>query len=476
MSIKKVLLVVPNFLWCDNIENRTLWHFIPYNICLLAATIEHDWDVEIVDAYKKNMTQEEFKHTIADKEPDYVGISVLFNMYGVAAHICARLIKEVSTDIVTQVGGVYATTNAQTVMEDQNFDYLISGEGENALRGLLLYLNSGGQKMPQGVWYRENGMIVDGGHASYIENLDDFPMPAYHLIDYNSYIYNADRKSIDGPTDFPYSRIFSSRGCPFDCCFCQVNKIMGRNFRPRSAKHVLKEIEWLVKEYGVKFLIFDDDNFLVDRDRAIEILKGLIPLGIKWKALTVAAFFLDDELIELMKRSGCEYICVAIESGSERVLRTIINKPLKLEKGMEVITKLRKEGIFTAANFVIGFPGETWDEIRQTIRFAEECKADYVKIFAAMPLPGTRLFRMALESNALTGHYSAEELNWNNGVISTDEFSAKDTSILRLYEWDRINFSTEEKTKKIANMMNITMEEMQEIRRKARKNFKVPEL
>lgn len=477
MKYEKIMLVVPNFCWGDIKSQTTLWHYIPYNLCLLAAILEREhYEVLIVDAYKQKMTKEDFTAAVAKEMPDYVGISVLFNMYGASGHLAAKLVKDVSDQIITQIGGVYATTNAASVIQDENIDYLISGEGEDTLPGLLDFLNGKSQKLMKGIWYKKDGVVIDGGHADYIYNLDDYPLPAYHLIDYKSYIYCAERKSTDGPSDFPYSRIFSSRGCPFNCCFCQVNKITGKNFRPRSAEHVLSEIRWLMDEYGVRSFIFDDDNFFVDKGRAIDIIKGMIPLKIKWKMIAVAAYFLDDELIELMGKSGCEYICIAIESGNERVLHQIVNKPLQLNQAKAVIKKMRSEGIFVAANFVMGFPGETWDEIRETLRFAEECQADYVKLFAAMPLPGTRLYKMAKEANALNEKYDPETLNWNSGVISTDEFSARDISILRFYEWDRINFATSEKIQRIAELMGITVDEMQQIRKDARKNLEIPNL
>lgn len=231
------------------------------------------------------------------------------------------------------------------------------------------------------------------------------------------------------------------------------------------------EIDWLIKEYGIRSIIFDDDNLLTDRKRAIELFNGICKYDVKWKMTATAAFFLDDELIELMARSGCIYVDIAIESGCERVLHEIVNKPLKLEKALAVINKLKKENIYVAANFVVGFPGETWAEIRESIAFAEKCGADYIKLFNAVPLPGTRLYDMAVEQNALIEGYDSENVNWRNGNIETDEFSARDLAILRLYEWDRINFSSPEKIERTADMMGISVDEMNEIRKRSRQTL-----
>ena len=220
-------------------------------------------------------------------------------------------------------------------------------------------------------------------------------------------------------------------------------------------------------------MIFDDDNLLTDRQRAVKIFKGLEKYKIPWKMIATAAFLLDDELIELMRKSGCIYVDIAVESGTERVLHEVIRKPLKLEKAIEVVKKLKQENIYVAANFIVGFPGETWEEIRQTIKFAEDLGADYIKLFNAVPLPDTRLYQMAKEQNALVEGFDSENINWRNGMIETDEFTARDMSILRAYEWDRINFATFEKRKRTADMMGISMKELDAIRKKTRRTLQL---
>lgn len=474
--VKKIMLIVPNYLWCDQSTKNTLWHFIPYNLCLLAAVLEQEnkYDITVFDALHSNTSREDFAKLIKTEKPDFVGISVLMDFYGSSAHIAAEIIKNINPTIITCVGGVYATTNSDKVIKDSNIDYVICGEGEIALNQLIKCINDGvDPNSLKGIWYKSEGQVIDGGHSDLIENLDDFPLPAYHLIDYHQYSMKAERKSLDGPAEYPYARILTSRGCPYNCCFCQVDRIAGRKFRPRSAEKVLEEIDWLIKNYNVKSLIFDDDNLLTDRKRAIKIFNGLIKYKIKWKMIATAAFLLDDELIELMRQSGCIYVDIAIESGCERILHNIINKPLKLDKAISVIDKLKKADIYVAANFIIGFPGETWEEIRKTVAFAEACNADYIKLFNAVPLPGTRLYDLAVQENALVEDFDSNKVNWRNGFIETEEFSARDLAILRAYEWDRINFSTPEKIKKTADMMDITIDELNKTRKESRRTLQL---
>lgn len=473
--IRKIVLVIPNYNWNDGDRNgrndNILWHFIPYNLCLLAAVLEQEdrYEIKVIDALAERLSTEQFETRIREEKPDFVGISVLMDFYGYTGHMAAEIVKKIDRNIVTGLGGVHATANPELNAKDRNYDYVMCGEGEEMLPQLIHYINGEREELPKGVWtYNTNG-----GHSELLTDLDKYPLPAYHLIDYSQYAMRAERKSLDGPAAYPYARILTSRGCPYNCCFCQVNKIAGRKFRPRSAGNILREIEWLITSYNIKSLIFDDDNLLTDRQRAVEIFHGLEKYKIQWKMISTAAFLLDDELIELMSKSGCVYVDIAVESGTDRILHNVIQKPLKLEKAVEVVSKLKQENIYVAANFIVGFPGETWEEIRQTIKFAEDLNADYIKLFNAVPLPDTRLYQMAKEQNALIEGFDAENVNWRNGMIKTDEFTPRDMSILRAYEWDRINFSTIEKRKKTADMMGISVQELDEIRRNTRRTLEL---
>ena len=450
----RVALVVPNFRWSDSDKN-TLWHYIPYNLCLLASMIQYIVDIKIIDAYKDDLTQNEYEDTLKGYQPDLVGITCLFDQYGESAHIAARIAKGQGAKVV--MGGVYATTNHEKVIQDENIDYVIVGEGEYIFKYLVNHL-AHGLKIPKST------LIADR-----IENLNSLPLPAYKYLDMDSYINSAERKSVDSPRAFPYARIMTSRGCPIGCCFCQVETIAGSMFRPRSAENVLNEIKWLKDTYGIKSLIFDDDNLLHDKKRAKEIFQGMIDRGLAmpWLSIGLAVFKLDEELIRLMRQSGCEYVAVAIESGTERVLKQIIKKPVSFDYAKKMVRLLQEQGIYVAANFIIGFPTETWDEIRETIRFAEEIDVDYAKLFHLVPLPHTRAWDLCEKENAFNGN---TEFVWSKGNIETSEFTANDLTVLRAYEWDRINFSSPVKRERTRKMMGITEEELDKIRRNTLRN------
>jgi radical SAM superfamily enzyme YgiQ (UPF0313 family) len=467
----RVTLIVPNFRWAEWDVN-TLWHFIPYNLCLLAAMIKDLCEVNILDAYKLNLSEDVFVAELRKFNPDIVGITVLMDQYAASGHKAAKLAKTVSKDIKVIMGGVYATMNPQIVMEDPNIDFNVIGEGEYVLMDLISHFMGKNPLPEKGICYRLNRKVINTGHADFIQDLDSIPMPDYHLIDFSKYANSIHRKSIDSPRRYPYARILTSRGCPYNCVFCQVESISGEKFRPRSPENVLNEMQFLKDNYGVSSIIFDDDNLFTNRERAIGIFQGMIDrnLVMPWVAIAVAVFKLDAELVKLMRLSGCEYIAIAIESGTERVLKKIIKKPVNFEHAKKMVRLAKEIGIYVAANFIVGFPTETWDEIRQTIKFAEEIDVDYVKLFSAIPLRNTKLWDLCKKEGAFKKGFNESEIRWSTGQIETEEFTSNNLTILRAFEWDRINFTNPDKRKRTATIMGITEQELLGIRRSTLKN------
>ena len=164
----------------------------------------------------------------------------------------------------------------------------------------------------------------------------------------------------------------------------------------------------------------------------------------------------------------CVGVNCAIESGNERVLREIIRKPIKdLAAVPARIAEIRARGIFVIANFIIGSPGESWEEIRETIRFAETCGADYIKLFVAVMLPGTAMYQMAMDLSALAVSGDARKIQWRHSQLNSPDWTAKDVSILRAYEWDRINFAPE-RIDRVAAIWGMPVEDLKYIRKQTR--------
>ena len=174
-----------------------------------------------------------------------------------------------------------------------------------------------------------------------------------------------------------------------------------------------------------------------------------------------------------MRASGCDYIDVAIESGTERVTREVVLKPIDFAHAKKTIAYAQKKGIYVAANFIVGFPTETWEEIRETLAFAEELNVDYAKIFNAIPLRNTELYDLAQMTDSIimdTTSKDAKQVWTVGGVMKSDEWTSDDLTVLRAYEWDRINFTDPKKLKRTADRMQISVEELNVIRKKTLAN------
>ena len=466
---QRVALVVPNFRWA-NWDDLTLWHFIPYNLCLLASMVRNECEVVILDANKSNMSGDELLYELEKFDPDVVGTTVLMDQFASSGHKVMALAKQISPKIKTVLGGVYPTVHPDQATQDKNVDYVVIGEGEFVFKELLAYFRNESSLPSSGIAYNDStGKYISRGRYPTIQNLDSLPLPAYDLIDFDTYSNDAPRKSVDTPPAFPFARLITSRGCPYACSFCQVGVISGHPFRPRTAENVLNEIAWLKEKFGIKSLIFDDDNLYTHKKRSLELFQGMVSRNLitPWKSIATAVFRLDEQIVDAMKESGCVYLDVAIETGVERVQREIVRKPIVYPHAKRIINYIRQKGIFVACNFILGFPTETWDEIRATIRFAEELDVDYCKFFLLMPLRDTEVWNMMQKEKGLKkDNFSVQSLNWNQGQTQSKHYTENDLTILRAYEWDRVNFSDPKKRARTSEIMGITLEKLDEIRRK----------
>jgi magnesium-protoporphyrin IX monomethyl ester (oxidative) cyclase len=196
---------------------------------------------------------------------------------------------------------------------------------------------------------------------------------------------------------------------------------------------VLDEIEHLVDRYGVREIHFDDDNLVLNRKRARELFQGIIDrrLDIVWTVPTgLALWAVDDELLRLMRDSGCYKLYVAVESGDERILRDVIQKPLNLRRVRPLVKAMRKLGIEVESFFVVGMPGETRESLRRSFRFARRLDTDATHFFFANPIPGTRLWEICTDRGLLREGFSFENVRVERANIDTPELPASELETL----------------------------------------------
>lgn len=469
MHIEKFMFLVPNTSWFGKRQWMWFTQAIPILVPILK---QYGVMLEILEANIDELTLEETGARIKQFNPDIVGIPNLSVEYWRQAHYAAKLVKDINPNIITIMGGAHPSSLPYKVMTDKNIDYIIMAEGEERLPRFLDILQSDKEfsKM-DGIGYRKNGKVVINQPTSWIEYLDSLPLPDYSMFDWHKVMTTEQKNTVGlGFRESPVGMIMTSRGCPYRCSFCA--KSMGNKIRLRSAGSVIKELDMLINEYGVKEIIFIDDEMYVNKKRAIEIIEGLAKYNISWKNIHQAAWNLDLELLKLMKNTGCYQVVISPESGNERVLKKIIHKPGSKEHIRNVVKWCKELDLEINTHYVFGFPGETWEEIRDTCNFAAELDADETKFAIATPFPGTELFRKAVE-----GGYLSEDFEWYRddwfgfaqGLIETEEFTLPELQMLRCFEWDRINFRTAEKRAKYARMTMLTDDELEEFRKQTRR-------
>jgi radical SAM superfamily enzyme YgiQ (UPF0313 family) len=313
-----------------------------------------------------------------------------------------RLIKQMSPGTVTVIGGPHSSADPAWTMErfKDVLDYAFVGEAETGFLKLLDALEKnksrpGGLNSIEGLVYREDGRTRVNA-ARFEEDLDSLGLPAWDLIRPQDYPPSQHGAFFE---KFPIAPIFVTRGCPFPCSFCAGNLVSGKKIRRHSVEYILNEIAVLYKEYGIREFHIVDDNFTMDKDFAKRLLKGIIGLGLGMSWATpngIRMETLDDELLELMKKSGLYLISLGIESGSDRILKAM-DKNLTTQKIAECVKRIRSHGIPVAGFFILGYIGETPEEMEQTIRFSTRLGLIRANYFNFLPFPGTTSYKRIIQ-------------------------------------------------------------------------------
>jgi len=431
--IGRVLLIQPPLTAHIDLSTEPKGVHPPIGLAYIAAVLEKSYDVSILDAVvegyeteirldnsriRYGLTFREIRDRIEAMQPDVVGVSNLFSAgFRDAAKVCS-LAKEVDKDIITVIGGPHPSALPEEVLGYEDIDFVVIGEGEYSFRDLLRGMEKGDLSGLDGIAFRDNGRIRLIPKTRFIRDLDELPFPARHLLPMERYFEIGEAFIVTKRK--PFTPMNTSRGCVARCSFCPVHATWGGRWRARSAENVLAEIEHLVEEYGVREIHFDDDNITLSRRRAEDIFRGIIDrkLDIVWTVPPgLALWAVDDELLRLMRESGCYKLFIAVESGDERVLHDIIRKPLDLKKVKPLVRTMRKLGIETESYFVVGMPGETEESLRRTFRFARDLDTDVTHYFFANPIPGSELWDICSNGGYFKEGFSYENIRMEKSNI-----------------------------------------------------------
>jgi anaerobic magnesium-protoporphyrin IX monomethyl ester cyclase len=370
----------------------------PLGIMSLAAYMRlrfPEYEFQLHDMLPERLSIKDLVKLVDEFSPDILGISAM-TFEREELHGLAKAVKARHPGLPIVAGGAHATTVPEKVLEDENIDLMVRGEGEETFADLVPRMLAG-EKKPDipGVGFRKHGKPYLAPPRPFIENLDELPFPAWDLI--NMPIYWEIPRFATAYVHKRYMSLTTSRGCPYQCTYC--HRVFGRAFRAQSPQRVIRELKALYHGYGIREVHFVDDCFNCDKKRA-----GRICDLIAQEDLKLAINFpnglrgdiLDDELLDKLKAAGTYRITYAVESGTERVQK-FMKKHLKLEVVKEVISKTDARGIMVDGFFMVGFPGETREEIEKTLSYALNSRLHSVNIFFVTAFEGTELYQQARE-------------------------------------------------------------------------------
>lgn len=402
-SGKRILLVEP--------AGNLPFYILPLSLGYLKNNISDSHMVKILDCSIDGIPGDSlrFRNEIRDFKPDIVGISASMQTYreGILA---TKTVKSISPDIITVMGGSHPSIFAEQVMRNDTVDYLFRGEAELSFSAFIDQLEAGKDfSSIKGLVHRKNGAIVKN-EINLESDLDKIAIPDYDSIKINEYVkHGYSYGGLYGKS----APIWITRGCPYACSFCSASQLNGKKIRCHSIRYVVDWIDHLYQNFDIRQFAIVDDNFTFYNEYAKDFCRTIIslisechfkekiyfatPNGIRMDRA-------DDEMLNLMKKAGWQSITVAPESGSRKTLERM-RKNLDPDIVPEVTRRIKATGLDVRTFFLVGYPGETADDIKQTVRLIRKCKIDSLILGRFLPIPGTPIFNELVRNKEIPLDY-----------------------------------------------------------------------
>lgn len=376
---------------------------------LATACRNADHEVALLDCIKEGLKADYLIEKIIDLNPGVLGIQCYTFDIKFVKHILES-VKAINKKMITVIGGPHPSAAPEKTFEyfGDSLDFAFVGEAEKSLPRLLARLD-GQQDINlsdiDGLAWREDGKVRVNPQA-FVEDLDSLGMPSWDLIAPEQY-----PESQHGAffKKYPIAPVMFTRGCPYPCTFCAGNIVSGKKIRKHSVDFMLKQIKYLYDVHGIREFHVVDDNFTFDKEYVKEFLRRFMALNLDMTWATpngVRLDSLDGEILDLMKASGMYLISLGIESGSDRMLK-IMKKRTTVDKIRSGIDLIRSKDIDIAGFFIMGFPGESKEDIMKTIRFSLELDLIRANYFTYLPFPGSTSYKELEASGEL------DSMNWD---------------------------------------------------------------
>ncbi len=419
----KILLAVPShrnlkYLHIPRLITEGKGSYPPLGILYLASVLkDNDFkDVKVFDGQLYRNPEGAFKEIFEDFMPDVLGISALTPTLH-RSYRMAEIAKSIKKDVFIVFGGTHCSLYPEELMLTGIPDAIVSGEGEYTFLTLVQNIGNGKQEEIDGVVFRggERNRFYE---PSFLRDLDSIPFPDRTLVPRDAYYIVVDRP-------IEATSMLTSRGCPFKCTFCKpIRKVWAQ----RSPSNIADELE-ICKEMKFGIVNFVDDTFNINKRNVLEICREIVRrrIGINFSFMGRVDTF-DEETAEALREAGCIRIQFGIEAGTDRILK-LMNKGFTVNEARRALEISKKYGFTTVAFYIIGYPGESYDDIRETIKFSIDTEPDYVQYLPLSIQPGTPLYNSVLSDGEIKDYFRLYTLNQNlqfkelylDGTLSIEE-------------------------------------------------------
>jgi anaerobic magnesium-protoporphyrin IX monomethyl ester cyclase len=400
---------------------------IPLALVYLASYLREkipDIEFIVIDAPLEDLNDYEVAKRAKDFNPDLVCLTGL-TFHTPYVKSTAREIKKLIPEILIVAGGAGVSSDPVDVMAEDAIDFGVIGEGEDAFYSLIKVIENGdNHDQLKSVAYRNGeGEIIWNKDHPLIKKPDTIPFPAYDLLKVEKY-FTSPKRTAQSPVYISKRilPILTSRGCPLKCVFC--HDTLGKTFRHRSPDNIVKEIIWLQKTYDFKELEIIDDIFNFDIGHAKLVFKKLIeanlgikiafPNGIKYEMV-------DEEFLDLFKRCGGYRIAFGIESADPEGQK-IVRKKTDVVRLTKVINQATKMGFFTSGFFQLGLPGETKQQMLNTVNFALNSKLHTAMFHLTTPFPGTPMYEEHINKTIESGSFNGSREQYEDELRNKVNF------------------------------------------------------
>ncbi len=412
------------------IENRSAME-PPNELGYIAAMMELSGVVcKIQDYPMVDGTRKLYVRDVLDFQPDMIVVATTAATLDADISFCAEA-KKINKDIVTIVKVPYLTKEkvAEEMKRFQEIDISLLREYEYTIKEIVEHLRGHSDLDDvKGIVFRKNDRIIYTGERDLIQNLDELPFPARHLIDNKLYIRP--------DTGEPQATVQTARGCPYQCIYCLAPKLEGQRVRARSPENIVGELKECVTRYGIKNFFLRADTFTFDKQWVISLCKSIVAEGldIDW-VCNSRVDTVDEERMEWMKKAGCWLMSLGVESGNQHILDRM-KKSVRLDDSRRAVALCRKYGIRSYCFYVLGLPWDTHKTIEDTINFSKELNGDFFLFHIAVPFPGTELYAQVKEHDLLE-HEELYTYSHFEPSLRTLYLSSRELKVL----WKRANWA-----------------------------------